>query len=144
MYTAGAQHSSSRLSIWRPAPQEKLQLCVNVTGPGWASPEKRSRPAHGWKGRPRSWQRSARWYQAFFVFFAGTRRSLVPHTKTKTIFSTLKPRLVEHAHTRTDLFFGMYPWWELETRFGRTIHTTTTETKWTISEDKRLRSAYGI
>ena len=45
------------------APQEKLLLCVNVTGPGWASPEKRSRPAHGWKGRPRNWQRSARWYQ---------------------------------------------------------------------------------
>ena len=69
MYTAGAQHSSSRLSIWRPAPQEKLLLCVNVAGPGWASPERRSRPAHGWKGRPRSWQRSARWYQAFFFFF---------------------------------------------------------------------------
>ena len=33
MYTAGAQHSSSRLSIWRPAPQEKLLLCVNVAGP---------------------------------------------------------------------------------------------------------------
>ena len=26
MYTAGAQHSSSRLSLWRPAPQEKLLL----------------------------------------------------------------------------------------------------------------------
>ena len=107
MYTAGAQHSSSRLSIWRPAPQEKLLLCVNVAGPGWASPEKWSRPAHGWKGRPRTWQRSARWYQAFFFFFAGPRRSLVPHTKTKTIFSTLKPRLVEHTqtHTHTDGFF---------------------------------------
>ena len=54
--------------------------CVNVAGPGWASPEKRSRPAHGWKGRPRSWQGSARWYQAFFFFIAGTRRSLVPYT----------------------------------------------------------------
>ena len=86
MYTAGAQHSSSRLSIWRPAPQEKLLLCVNVAGPGWASPEKRSRPAHGWTGRSRSWQRSARWHQAFFFFIAGTRRSLVPYTKTKTIF----------------------------------------------------------
>ena len=81
MYTAGAQHRSSRLSLWRPAPQEKLLLCVNV-----AAPEKRSRPAHGWKGRPRSCQRSARWYQAFFFFVAGTSRSLVPHTKTKTIF----------------------------------------------------------
>ena len=40
-------------------------------------------------------------------FFAGTRRSLVPHTKTKTIFSTLKPILVEHACTRADgrIFF---------------------------------------
>ena len=37
-------------------------------------------------------------------FFAGTRRSLVPHTKTKTIFSTLKPRLVEHTHGR--IFWG--------------------------------------
>ena len=69
MYTAGAQHSSSRLSIWRPAPQEKLLLCANVAGPGWASPEKRSRPAHGWKGRLRSWQRSARCYQPFCFFF---------------------------------------------------------------------------
>ena len=80
--------------VWRPAPQEELLLCVNVAGPGWASPEKRSRPAHGWKGRPRSWQRSARWYQ-FFFFIPGTRRSLVPYTKTKTIFhfSTLKPTM---------------------------------------------------
>ena len=68
--------SSSRLSLWRPAPQDKLLLCVNVAGPGWASPEKRSRPAHDCKRRPRSWQRSARWYQAFCFFFAGTRRSL--------------------------------------------------------------------
>ena len=45
MYTAGAQHSSSRLSLWKLAPQEKLLLCVNVAGPGWALPEKRSRPA---------------------------------------------------------------------------------------------------
>ena len=154
MYTAGAQHSSSRLSLWRPAPQEKRLLCVNVACPGWASPEKRSRPGHGWKGRPRNWQRSTRWYQVHTfggrphkrnycfvltslvlgglhqrsevalptggradpavgnealagtrrsVFFAGTRRSLVPHTKTKTIFSTLKPRLVEHTH---ELFLG--------------------------------------
>ena len=114
MYTAGAQHSSSRLSLWRPAPQEKLLLCVNV-----AAPEKRSRLAHGWKGRPRSWQRSARWYQAFFFFFAGARRSLVPHTKTKTI-SLLKPRLFDtctrHTGTRADFFFGMY---QLETRFAR-------------------------
>ena len=121
MYTARAQHSCSRLLLWRPAPQEKLLLCVNVTGPGWASPEKRSRPAHGWKGRPRSRQRSARWYQAFFFFFAGTRRSLVPHTKTKTIFSTLEPSLVKHTHARTHFFFGMYTWWELETRFARII-----------------------
>ena len=41
----------------------------------------------------------------FFFFFAGTRRSLVPHTKTKTIFSTLKPRLVQHTHPHTDGFF---------------------------------------
>ena len=53
---------------WRPAPQEKVLLCANVAGPGWASPEKRSRPAHGWKGRPRNWQRSARRYQVFFSF----------------------------------------------------------------------------
>ena len=38
----------------------------------------------GWKGRPRRWQRSAGWYQ--FFFFAGTRRSLGPYTKTKIIF----------------------------------------------------------
>ena len=24
-----------------------------------------------------------------------------------------------HTHTRTDFFWGMYPWWELETRFAR-------------------------
>ena len=35
----------------------------NFSGPKWVSPEKQSRPAHGWKGRPRNWQRSARWYQ---------------------------------------------------------------------------------
>ena len=35
-------------------------------------------------------------------FFRWYRHSLVPHTKTKTIFSTLKPRLVEHACTRAD------------------------------------------
>ena len=100
MYTAGAQHSSSRLSLWRPAPQEKLLLCVNVAGPGWASPEKRSRPARGWKGRPRSWQRSARWYQPFCFFFAGARRSLVRHTKTK----------ISRTHTDTDgFFFGDVP-----------------------------------
>ena len=71
-YQALAEHSTaavSRLSLWRAAPQEKLLLCVNVAGPGWASPEKRIRPAHGWKGRPRSWQRSARWYQAFCFYF---------------------------------------------------------------------------
>ena len=95
----GAQHSSSRLSLWRPAPQEKLLLCVNV-----AAPEKRSRPAHGWKGRPRNWQRSARWYQAFCFFFAGTRRSLVPHTTTKTIFFHTKTK-ISRTHTDTDRFF---------------------------------------
>ena len=107
MYTAGAQHSSSRLSLWRPDRQEKLLLCVNVAGPGWASPEKRGRPAHGWKGRPRSWQRSARWYQAFFFFFAGTRRSLVPHTKTKTIFFHTKTKISRtRVHTgRWTVFF---------------------------------------
>ena len=52
-------------------PTRETTACVNVAGPGWASPEKRSRPAHGWKGRPRNWQRSARWYQVFFfvLFF---------------------------------------------------------------------------
>ena len=128
MYTAGAQHSSSRLSLWRPAPQEKLLLCVNVAGHGWASPEKRSRPAHGWKGRPRSWQRSAHWYQVFCFFRwyqalavegptpqLATKRSLVPGVlffslvpgarwypklKPRQSFSTLKPRLVEHTHGR--------------------------------------------
>ena len=99
----------SRLSLWRPAPQEKLLLCVNVAGPGWASPEKRSRPAHGWKGRPRSWQRGARWYQAFCFFFAGTRRSLVPRTKTKTIFFHTKTK-ISRTHTDTDgFFFGDVP-----------------------------------
>ena len=97
-YTAGAQHSSSRLSLWRPAPQEKLLLCVKV-----AAPEKRIRPAHGWKGRPRSWRRSARWYQAFCFFFAGTRRSVVPHTKTKTIVFHTKTKV---SRTHTDGFFG--------------------------------------
>ena len=86
MYTAGAQHSSSRLSLWRPAPQEKLLLCVNV-----AAPEKRSRPAHGWKGRTRSWQRSARWYQALFFF------SLVPGARW---YPTLKPRQFFHTKTK--------------------------------------------
>ena len=117
MYTAGAQHSSSRLSLRRPAPRDKLLLCVNVAGPEWASPEKRSRPAHGWKGRPRSWQRSVRWYQAFCFFFAGTRRSLVPHTKTKTIFFHSKTK-ISRTHTQTDFFFGMYRY-QLETRFAR-------------------------
>ena len=107
MYTAGAQHSSSRLSLWRPAAQEKLLLCVDVAGPWWASPEKRSRPAHGWKGRPRSWQRSASWYQPFCFLFAGTRRSLVPDTKTKTIFFHTKTK-ISRTHTRTDFFLGMY------------------------------------
>jgi len=55
MYTAGAQHSSSRLSLWRPAPQEKLLLCVNVAGPGWASPEKRSHSC----GHRRCWTAAA-------------------------------------------------------------------------------------
>ena len=86
MYTAGAQHSSSRLSLWRPAPQEKLLLCVNV-----AAPEKRSHPAHGSKGRPRSWQRSARLYQALFFF------SLVPGARW---YPTLKPRQFFHTKTK--------------------------------------------
>ena len=34
-----------------------------------------------------------------------TRRSLVPYTKTKPIFSTLKPRLTEHPDTQTVSFF---------------------------------------
>ena len=113
MYTAEAQHSISRLSLWRPAPREKVLLCVNVAGPGWASPEKRSRPVHGWKGRPRSWQRSARWYQAFCFFSAGTRRSLVPHTKTK----------ISRTHTDTHgrIFFLGCTRYQLETRFARII-----------------------
>ena len=51
----------------------------------------------GGRFRPRSWQRSARWYQAFFFLslvpgarwyptLKPTRRSLAPYTKTKTIF----------------------------------------------------------
>ena len=92
MYTAGAQHSSSRLSLWRPAPQEKLLLCVNV-----AAPEKRSRPAHGWTGRPRSWQRSARWYQAFFFFL------LVPGARW---YPTLKPRQFFHTKTKINRTSG--------------------------------------
>ena len=131
MYTAGAQHYSSRLSLWRPAPQEKLLLRVNVAGPGWASPEKRSRPAHGWKGRPRSWQRSARWYQAFccFSLVPGARWYptlkprqsfcmwyIIPHTKTKIISRTHVHTCTRHTGTRADFFLGMY---QLETRFAR-------------------------
>ena len=55
MYTAGAQHSSSRLSLRRPAPQEEVLLCVNVAGPGWASPEKRSHSC----GHRRCWTAAA-------------------------------------------------------------------------------------
>ena len=40
-------------------------------------------------------------------FFAGTRRSLVPHTKTKTIFFHTKTN-ISRTHTRTDFFGGMY------------------------------------
>ena len=88
------------------------EMCIrDSAGPGWASPEKRSRPAHGWKGRPRSWQRSARWYQAFCFFFAGTRRSLVPHTKTKTIFFHTKTK-ISRTHTDTDGFF----FWDVSIR----------------------------
>ena len=70
-------------------------------GPGWASPEKRSRPAHGWKGRPRNWQRSARWYQVHTYVVHNTYPTMKPrhffHTKTN-ISRT-------HAHTRR-LFSG--------------------------------------
>ena len=144
MYTAGAQHSSSRLSLWRPAAQEKLLLCVDVAGPWWASPEKRSRPAHGWKGRPRSWQRSASWYQAFFFFSLvpgarwyptlNPRQSfcmwyIIPHTKTKIIAHVHEA----HGHTRTDFFFGMY---QLETRFARIISV--------ILLPRTIRSPFGL
>ena len=93
---------SSRLSLWRSAPQEKLLLCVYV-----AAPEKRSRPAHGWKGRPRSWQRSARWYQAFFFF------SLVSGARW---YPTLKPILVEHACTRAHGHTRRLFFWDVSIR----------------------------
>ena len=112
MYTAGAQHNSSRLSLWRPAPQEKLLLCVNA-----AAPEKRSRPAHGWKGRPRG-QGGRADPAVGNEALAGTRRSfffsLIPGarwypTLKPRQFSTLKPRLLHtctrHTGTRARIFF---------------------------------------
>ena len=60
---------------------------------------------------------SAGWYQVHPV------HNTYP-TKTKTFFSTLKPRLVEHTHGQI-FFFGMY---QLETRFARTISTPGTWT----------------
>ena len=93
---------SSRLSLWRSAPQEKLLLCVNV-----AAPEKRSRPAHGWKGRPRSWQRSARWYQAFFFLLLVPGARWYPTLKPRQIFHTKTKisRTSGHTHKRSVFFF---------------------------------------
>ena len=105
---------------WRPAPQEKLLLCVNVAGPGWASPEKRSRPAHGWKGRPRNWQRSARWYQVHTYMVHNT----YPTLKPRHLFSTLKPRLIEH----TQIFFWDVPI-RNSLRSNNKVSTQTTKTK---------------
>ena len=106
MYTAGAQHSSSRLSLWRPAAQENLLLCVNVAGPGWASQEKRSRPAHGWKGRPRSWQRSARWDQAFFFFSMVSGARWYPTLKPRQYFHTKTKINRTSGHTNGQFFFA--------------------------------------
>ena len=104
MYTAGAQHSSSRLSIWRPA--HKRNHCFVLTSLVLSGLHQRSGVALPTGGRadPAVGNEAlAGTRRSFFFSPVPGRRSLVPHTKTKTIFSTLKPRLVEH--TDTDGFF---------------------------------------
>ena len=65
-------------------------------------------------------------HHMMLVLLYGLAHNTYLTLKPRLVFSTLKPR-VEHTHTRgriflrTDFFFGMYPWWELETRFARII-----------------------
>ena len=141
MYTAGAQHSSSRLSIWRPAPQER-KYCFVLTSlvlgglhqrSGVALPTGgRADPAVGNEalaGTRRSVFFSlvpgARWYptlkprQYFCMWY------IIPHTKTKMIAHV--HTCTRHTGTRGRIFFGMC---QLETRFARIIGRVSTTDHW--------------
>ena len=64
------EHSTAAVGFHFGGRPHKRNYCFVLTSLVLGGLHQRS-GAHGWKGRPRNWQRSARWYQAFCFFLVG-------------------------------------------------------------------------
>ena len=116
------EHSTAAVDFHlecRPHIRNYCFVLMSLVQGGLHQTEKRSHPAHGWKGRHSNWQRSTRWYQVHTYVVHNTyptlkSRQFCFHTITK----------ISRTHTRTYFWGGMY---QLETRFARIIVRTVRE-----------------
>ena len=58
-------------------------------------------------------------HHMMLVLLYGLAHNTYPTLKLRPFFHTKTK--ISRTHTRTDFLGGMYPWWELETRFARII-----------------------